>query len=121
MAGQDDSSCCGGFYAKPTAIDPGFATCRHDDGRYRESPTTAGNRLGGQRFGHQPEVQRARRADLLNPTCAKRADLLAASADFRHSYPHSWRSKAKIIFRCTPNGSSRWTLLPLPGGERGSG
>ncbi|MDB5693230.1 MAG: isoleucine-tRNA ligase [Alphaproteobacteria bacterium] len=28
--------------------------------------------------------------------------LLAASADFSHSYPHSWRSKAKIIFRCTP-------------------
>ena len=28
--------------------------------------------------------------------------LLAASADFQHSYPHSWRSKAKVIFRCTP-------------------
>jgi hypothetical protein len=28
--------------------------------------------------------------------------LLAASADFKHSYPHSWRSKAKVIFRCTP-------------------
>jgi len=28
--------------------------------------------------------------------------LLAASDDFQHSYPHSWRSKAKIIFRCTP-------------------
>ncbi len=28
--------------------------------------------------------------------------LLAASEDFQHSYPHSWRSKAKIIFRCTP-------------------
>jgi len=28
--------------------------------------------------------------------------LLAASEDFKHSYPHSWRSKAKIIFRCTP-------------------
>ncbi|HEX7874201.1 MAG TPA: class I tRNA ligase family protein, partial [Sphingobium sp.] len=28
--------------------------------------------------------------------------LLAASDDFKHSYPHSWRSKAKIIFRCTP-------------------
>jgi isoleucyl-tRNA synthetase len=28
--------------------------------------------------------------------------LLAASADFRHSYPHSWRSKAKVIYRCTP-------------------
>jgi isoleucyl-tRNA synthetase len=28
--------------------------------------------------------------------------LLAASADYRHSYPHSWRSKAKVIFRATP-------------------
>ncbi len=28
--------------------------------------------------------------------------LLAASDDFPHSYPHSWRSKAKVIFRCTP-------------------
>jgi isoleucyl-tRNA synthetase len=28
--------------------------------------------------------------------------LLAASADFKHSYPHSWRSKAKVIYRCTP-------------------
>jgi isoleucyl-tRNA synthetase len=28
--------------------------------------------------------------------------LLAASSDFQHSYPHSWRSKAKVIYRCTP-------------------
>ncbi|QYJ07229.1 isoleucine--tRNA ligase [Qipengyuania flava] len=28
--------------------------------------------------------------------------LLSASADYEHSYPHSWRSKAKVIFRCTP-------------------
>ncbi|MGV2497776.1 isoleucine--tRNA ligase [Pelagerythrobacter aerophilus] len=28
--------------------------------------------------------------------------LLSASADYTHSYPHSWRSKAKVIFRCTP-------------------
>jgi len=28
--------------------------------------------------------------------------LFAASADFKHSYPHSWRSKAKVIYRCTP-------------------
>jgi len=28
--------------------------------------------------------------------------LLAASTDYRHSYPHSWRSKAKVIIRCTP-------------------
>jgi len=28
--------------------------------------------------------------------------LLSASADYHHSYPHSWRSKKKVIFRCTP-------------------
>jgi isoleucyl-tRNA synthetase len=28
--------------------------------------------------------------------------LLSASTDYQHSYPHSWRSKAKVIFRCTP-------------------
>src|SRR3546814_16075956 len=28
--------------------------------------------------------------------------LLAATDDFAHSYPHSWRSKAKVIFRATP-------------------
>ncbi|WP_028969552.1 isoleucine--tRNA ligase [Sphingomonas sp. URHD0057] len=39
--------------------------------------------------------------------------LLAASADFTHSYPHSWRSKAKVIYRCTP----QWFIAmdrPLP-------
>jgi isoleucyl-tRNA synthetase len=28
--------------------------------------------------------------------------LLSASADYAHSYPHSWRSKKKVIYRCTP-------------------
>jgi len=39
------------------------------------------------------------------PICADLREagaLLAASDDFAHSYPHSWRSKAKVIFRCTP-------------------
>ncbi len=39
------------------------------------------------------------------PICAdleRAGALLAATADYRHSYPHSWRSKAKVIFRCTP-------------------
>ena len=39
------------------------------------------------------------------PICADlkaAGGLLAASADYKHSYPHSWRSKAKVIFRCTP-------------------
>ena len=36
--------------------------------------------------------------------------LLAASADFKHSYPHSWRSKAKVIYRCTP----QWFIADGP-------
>jgi isoleucyl-tRNA synthetase len=36
--------------------------------------------------------------------------LLAASDDFKHSYPHSWRSKAKVIFRATP----QW-FIPMDG------
>ncbi len=28
--------------------------------------------------------------------------LLSASTDYQHSYPHSWRSKKKVVFRCTP-------------------
>ena len=27
---------------------------------------------------------------------------LLSASDFKHSYPHSWRSKARIIYRCTP-------------------
>ncbi|MBW6530001.1 isoleucine--tRNA ligase [Sphingomonas sp. RRHST34] len=53
------------------------------------------------------------------PICADlRASgaLLGASDDFAHSYPHSWRSKAKVIFRATP----QWFIpmdLPSPSGE----
>lgn len=51
--------------------------------------------------------------------------LLAASDDFKHSYPHSWRSKAKVIFRATP----QWFIpmdraaspSPLRGEGRGEG
>lgn len=40
--------------------------------------------------------------------------LLSATEDFAHSYPHSWRSKAKIIFRATP----QWFIpMDKPAGE----
>ena len=39
--------------------------------------------------------------------------LLAASDDFAHSYPHSWRSKAKVIFRATP----QW-FIPMDQSQR---
>jgi isoleucyl-tRNA synthetase len=52
----------------------------------------------------------------------KKAGALLSEAQYPHSYPHSWRSKAKVIFRCTP----QWFIPmdaphpnPLPAGERG--
>ncbi|HEX5257505.1 MAG TPA: isoleucine--tRNA ligase [Sphingomicrobium sp.] len=32
----------------------------------------------------------------------RKAGALLWAGEFRHSYPHSWRSKAKVIYRCTP-------------------
>jgi isoleucyl-tRNA synthetase len=34
---------------------------------------------------------------------------LLARGRLEHSYPHSWRSKAPVIYRSTPSGSSAWT------------
>ena len=38
------------------------------------------------------------------PICSdlKDAGALLSAAEYHHSYPHSWRSKAKVIYRCTP-------------------
>jgi isoleucyl-tRNA synthetase len=46
--------------------------------------------------------------------------LLAASDDFKHSYPHSWRSKAKVIFRATPQWFIPMDRAILNGGEGAS-
>jgi isoleucyl-tRNA synthetase len=91
--GEDDFELC-----RAHGIEPVFAVDR--DGRYRDDWLW----LGG---------SDERRMSVINPkfnapegpicTDLKEAGaLLAASADFAHSYPHSWRSKAKIIYRCTP-------------------
>ncbi len=97
--GEEDFLVC-----KAAGIDPVFAVT--DDGRYREDWLW----LGGQgsvinnKF-NAPE----------GPICSdlrEAGGLLSASADFRHSYPHSWRSKAKVIYRCTP----QW-FIPMDRGE----
>src|SRR5207248_1049507 len=57
------------------------------------------------RLGGQGSVINAKFNAPDGPICSDLRDtgaLLAASADFKHSYPHSWRSKAKVIYRCTP-------------------
>ncbi len=100
--GEDDF-----LLSKAHGIDPVFAVT--DDGRYRQDWLW----LGG-----QGSVINAKFNAPDGPICTDLREagaLLSASADFRHSYPHSWRSKAKVIFRCTP----QW-FIPmdgLPGGE----
>jgi len=87
--GEDDFLLC-----KAHGIDPVFAV--DDRGFYRED----WGWLAGQGSVIAPKLNAPE-----GPICADLREagaLLAASADYRHSYPHSWRSKAKVIFRCTP-------------------
>ncbi len=91
--GEDDFTLC-----RENGIDPVFAV--DDGGVYRDDwPWLGGND--------------ERRRSVINPNfnapdgpiCSdlrEAGSLLSASADYKHSYPHSWRSKAKIIYRCTP-------------------
>ena len=102
--GEDDFDLC-----KAHGIDPVFAV--DDGGIYRDDWPW----LGG---------SDERRRSVINPgfnapdgpICSDLREagaLLSASADYQHSYPHSWRSKAKVIFRCTP----QWFVpmdRPLP-------
>ncbi|AHE56939.1 isoleucine--tRNA ligase [Sphingomonas sanxanigenens] len=87
--GEDDFLLC-----KANGLDPVFAVTA--DGMYREDWAW----LGG-----QGSVINKKFVASNGPICTglrEAGALLAASDDFLHSYPHSWRSKAKIIFRCTP-------------------
>ncbi|WP_288806264.1 isoleucine--tRNA ligase [uncultured Novosphingobium sp.] len=87
--GEDDFLLC-----KANGIGPKFVV--EADGKYRED----WGWLGGQGSVINPKFNAPD-----GPICSALAEagaLLAASADYKHSYPHSWRSKAKVIFRCTP-------------------
>ncbi len=87
--GEDDFELCGKHGIKPV-----FAV--EGDGRYREDWAW----LGG-----QGSVINSKFNAPDGPICSDLRDagaLLSASQDYRHSYPHSWRSKAKVIFRATP-------------------
>ncbi|MEH6717151.1 isoleucine--tRNA ligase [Parasphingorhabdus flavimaris] len=91
--GEDDFDLC-----KANGINPVFAV--DADGVYREDwewLPRGDERAGGviNKNFNGPQ----------GPICSDLREagaLLSASADFTHSYPHSWRSKAKIIYRCTP-------------------
>ncbi len=87
--GEDDFDLC-----KANGIDPVFAV--ESDGKYRADWLW----LGGEGSVINPKFNAPD-----GPICTalrEAGGLLAASADYKHSYPHSWRSKAKVIYRCTP-------------------
>ena len=87
--GEDDFDLC-----KANGLDPVFAV--EGDGKYRAD----WGWLGGQGSVINPKFNAPD-----GPICTdlrESGGLLAASADYKHSYPHSWRSKAKVIYRCTP-------------------
>jgi isoleucyl-tRNA synthetase len=111
--GEDDFLLC-----KQYGIDPVFAV----DGAGFYRPDWAW--LGG-----QGSVINKKFVASDGPICSDlraAGALLAASDDFAHSYPHSWRSKAKVIQRATPqwfipmdeNSLSRWER---EGGAEGDG
>ena len=87
--GEDDFDLC-----KANGIDPVFAV--EGDGKYRAD----WGWLGGEGSVINPKFNAPD-----GPICSalrEAGGLLAASADYKHSYPHSWRSKAKVVYRCTP-------------------
>jgi isoleucyl-tRNA synthetase len=87
--GEDDFDLC-----KANGIEPVFAV--EGDGKYRADWLW----LGGEGSVINPKFNAPD-----GPICTalnEAGGLLAASADYKHSYPHSWRSKAKVIYRCTP-------------------
>ncbi|MFC3556643.1 isoleucine--tRNA ligase [Sphingomonas qilianensis] len=118
----------GGFFAKPRPFLPGdFVTTDAGTGlvhmspdhgeddfllckQYGLDPVFAVDGAGMYRadwawLGGQGSVINKKFVSADGPICADlraAGALLAASDDFAHSYPHSWRSKAKVIFRATP-------------------
>ena len=97
--GEDDFDLC-----KAHGLAPQFAV--EGDGKYRADWAW----LGGQGSVINPKFNAPD-----GPICEalrEAGGLLAASADYKHSYPHSWRSKAKVIYRCTP----QW-FVPMDRGD----
>ncbi len=86
--GEDDFTLC-----KAHGIDPVFAV--EPNGFYRDDWAW----MGGQGSVIAPKLNAPE-----GPICVdlREAGGLLSAGDFRHSYPHSWRSKAKVIYRCTP-------------------
>ncbi|WP_419809833.1 isoleucine--tRNA ligase [Sphingomonas sp.] len=146
----------GGFFAKPRPMLPGdFVTTDAGTGlvhmapdhgeddfllckEYGIDPVFAVDGAGMYRadwawLGGQGSVINKKFVGADGPICSDlRATgaLLAASDDYKHSYPHSWRSKAKVIQRATPQwfiamdralGESASTSLSTNGGGATNG
>ncbi|GAA4023016.1 isoleucine--tRNA ligase [Sphingomonas swuensis] len=99
--GEEDFEAC-----KAVGIDPVFAV--EGDGKYREDWLW----LGG-----QGSVINTKFNGPDGPICTdlRESGALLSAGDFKHSYPHSWRSKARVIYRCTP----QWFVgmdQPIEGG-----
>jgi len=97
--GEEDFIAC-----KAIGINPVFAV--EGDGKYQAEWLW----LGGQGSVINPKFNAPD-----GPICTdlhEAGALLSASADFQHSYPHSWRSKARIIYRCTPQWFIPMDTLP---------
>ena len=91
--GEDDFLLC-----REHGIEPVFAVM--GDGRYRDDWPW----LGAHDERRRAVINKAFNAPD-GPICSDLREagaLLSASDDYQHSYPHSWRSKAKVIYRCTP-------------------
>jgi isoleucyl-tRNA synthetase len=91
--GEDDFALC-----KAHGIEPVFAV--GPDGVYRDDWPWLGAHDERRRAVINPNFNAPD-----GPICAdlkSAGALLSASTDYQHSYPHSWRSKKKVIFRCTP-------------------
>ncbi|MBT2187968.1 isoleucine--tRNA ligase [Sphingobium nicotianae] len=90
--GEEDFLAC-----KPHGIDPVFAV--EADGVYRADwlwlprGDARSNSVINPKF-NAPD----------GPICSdlREVGALLSAGAFQHSYPHSWRSKARIIYRCTP-------------------
>ncbi len=91
--GEDDFDLC-----KANGINPVFAV--NDGGLYRDDWEW----LGGSDERRRAVINKPFNS-AEGPICSDlraAGALLSASDDYEHSYPHSWRSKAKVIYRCTP-------------------
>ncbi|MBB5984546.1 isoleucine--tRNA ligase [Sphingobium lignivorans] len=86
--GEEDFIAC-----KAVGIDPVFAVT--DDGRYRDDWPW----LGGQGSVINTKFNGPDGPIL---TDLRATGQLLSVGELKHSYPHSWRSKARIIYRCTP-------------------